>query len=563
MKFISRVKTAVNILMNKSSRPRTTVELNHLLDFLGLGDTKDEVLSEATYFACMKVLSEAIGKLPLKLLKYNDDHGVETARDSPLYNVVNSRPNPYMTSTTFWATVEYNRNHYGNAFVLIDGGGDKTKLWILPSADVEVWYDDGKLLGEIPDIYYLYSAGGHIYKFGSEEILHFKTSNSFDGVTGISVQDQLKTTIQGNEKAQQMINKMYDSGFTAKAVLQYTGSLSDENVKAFVAGIEDYGKGNLKDKGIENIIPIPLGSQLQPLNVKLADNQYVEVKQYTALQIASAFGIKPYQIGDYTKSSYASAEAQQLSFYVDTLLYIVKQYEEELSYKLLTDEQIRQGYHFKFNIDVILRADFATKISTLSTAVNSFLMSPNEARAKLDLPNVEGGDALLGNGSSIPVQYTGAQYTDIDGEETEPTEIIEDEEVESTPDEIIKIIGNIKNGTITYEQAVQIIIVTIGYDEATARALLGSPEDYEPDPVPPQLLTEPSEEDDTVDNENTDSEEETTNEGEEIPDDEEESDENDDLVEENEEDNEEETDDNRSHKSNSLREEEKNGREKP
>jgi HK97 family phage portal protein len=306
--------------------------------------------------------------------------------------------------------VEYNRNHYGNAYVLIDGAGEKTRLWIMPSDEVEVWYDDMKLLGDIPDIYYIYSHGGKRYKFGSEEVMHFKTSNMLDGIVGISVQDQLKATIEGGAKAQALINKMYDSGFTAKAVLQYTGSLSDDNVKSFVAGIESYAKGELKNEGIENIIPIPLGATLTPLNVKLADNQFIEVKQYTALQIASAFGIKPYQIGDYTKSSYASAEAQQLSFYVDTLLYIVKQYEEELTYKLLAPEECQQGYHFKFNIDVILRADFATKINTLSTAVNSFLYTPNEARAKLDLGNIEGGDRLLGNGASIPVQLTGSQY---------------------------------------------------------------------------------------------------------------------------------------------------------
>lgn len=403
MKLRQRVKRAYNAFRNKS-------ENNDFLDFLGVRNVPTNALSEATYFACLKVLSEAIGKLPLKLLHYNDQNGVITARDHPLYTVLRDRPNPYMTSTTFWSTVEYNRNHYGNAYVLIDGAGEKTRLWIMPSDEVEVWYDDMKLLGDIPDMYYIYSHGGKRYKFGSEEVMHFKTSNMLDGIVGISVQDQLKATIEGGAKAQALINKMYDSGFTAKAVLQYTGSLSDDNVKSFVAGIESYAKGELKNEGIENIIPIPLGATLTPLNVKLADNQFIEVKQYTALQIASAFGIKPYQIGDYTKSSYASAEAQQLSFYVDTLLYIVKQYEEELTYKLLAPEECQQGYHFKFNIDVILRADFATKINTLSTAVNSFLYTPNEARAKLDLGNIEGGDRLLGNGASIPVQLTGSQY---------------------------------------------------------------------------------------------------------------------------------------------------------
>ena len=409
MKFTKRLKTAFNLIFNKSDRQ--TIELNNLFKFLGLNPDEDEkVLSEATYFACMKVLSEAIGKLPLKLLRYNDRNGVETARKHALFNILHSRPNPYMTASTFWSTVEYNRNHYGNAYVWIQGAGENMKLWILPSTDVEVWYDDGKILADQPDLYYLYSGGGKVYRFGSEEILHFKSSNSLDGVLGVSVQTQLKMTIGGAVKSQKMLNKMYESGFTAKAVLQYTGNLNDENVKTFVDGIEKYAKGGLSDEDIKNIIPIPLGSQLTPLNVKLGDNQFIEVKQYTALQIASAFGIKPYQIGDYTKSSYASAEAQQLSFYVDTLLYIIKQYEEELTYKLLSPDEVTDGYHFKFNVGVILRADLKTQVETLVKAINGGLYKANEARSLMDLEAVGGGDTLLVNGTSIPIHMIGQQY---------------------------------------------------------------------------------------------------------------------------------------------------------
>lgn len=397
--------------------------MQNLLKFLGIDDTLDnDALSEATYFACMKVLCEAIGKLPLNLMQYNERNGVTVARTHPLYRVLRDRPNPYMTATTFWSTVEYNRNHYGNAYVWIEGSGSKLNLWILPSTDVQVWYDDARILADVPDVYYLYSGGGKQYRFGSEEVLHFKTSNTFDGIVGVSVRDQLKMTIEGSIKGQKLIDDMYSNGFTAKAVLQYTGNLNDSNVQTFVKGVENYAKGALKETGIENIIPIPFGASLTPLNVKLADNQFIEVKQFTSMQIASAFGIKPYQIGDYTKSSYASAEAQQLSFYVDTLLYNIKQYEEEIAYKLLTDTEAKQGYHAKFNIGVLLRADFKTQVETLSTAVNSFLYTPNEARAKLDLESVEGGDRLLGNGASIPVQYTGLQYVQSQEELTSQSE---------------------------------------------------------------------------------------------------------------------------------------------
>lgn len=437
MQFNKRLRLALRTLFSKSARE--TIELNNLYSFLGIDPSeKNNVLSEATYYACLKVLSEAVGKLPLKLPRYNDKNGVETAREHPLYKILNARPNPYMTASTFWSTVEQNRNHWGNAYVWIKGAGKDMTLWILPSDRVEMWVDDANILPELPDIFYRYSDNGQTFVFGSEEILHFKSSNTLDGVTGISVQDQLRMTIDSNYKAQKLIGKMYDNGFTGKAVLQYTGNLNEANQKSFTKGIQKYLNGELKSEGIENIIPLPFGATLQPLNLKLSDNQFFEVKQYTALQIASAFGIKPYQIGDYTKSSYASAEAQQLSFYVDTLLYILKQYEEELTYKLLSDNDIANGYHFKFNVAVILRADLKTQIDTLSTAVSNFIYTPNEARAKLDLEAKPGGDRLLGNGASIPVELTGSQYTKTEQEETPPDPKPEDdvdENDDGNPDE--------------------------------------------------------------------------------------------------------------------------------
>ena len=419
IKIIENFKKSIKAL---TTRKTNKDQLVALLNFLGLQDTDKSELSEATYFACLKVLSETLGKLPLKLLKHNENNGVTVCRTHPLYRVLNERPNKFMTATTFWSTVEYNRNHHGNAYVLINtkkkSNKVETSLWVLPSDCVEIWYDDAKKINDIPDIYYRYSCTAGTFTFGSEEILHFKTSSTFDGITGMSVRERLKSTIIGNKKAQELVNQMYDNGFTAKAVVQYTSSLSDENAKEFAKGIEKFATGKYSDEELKNIIPIPLGATLTPLNIKLADNQFIEVKKYSALQIASAFGIKPYQIGDYEKSSYSSAEAQQLSFYIDTMLYIIKQYEEEISYKLLSDEEESEGYHFKFNVAVILRADQKTQVETLSKGVSNFIYTPNEARAFLDLEAKEGGDRLLGNGASIPVEYTGAQYiNNFEGEE--------------------------------------------------------------------------------------------------------------------------------------------------
>lgn len=380
-----------------------------LLEFLGISGTQGDALSEATYYACLKVLSESIGKLPLKLLQYTQKGGVRKCYEHPLYSVVGSRPNPYMTATAFWSTMEYNRNHHGNAYAWIqwDGQSGTVKLWPLPSDRVQVWTDNKGIWGMRNAVWYTYNGGeGNSMRIQHDSMLHLRTAASFDGITGKPVRKMLAETIDGNLTAQKMLNKAYRNGFTGKAVLQYTGDLSDANEKRYAKKIDEFINGG----DLQSVIPMAFGTQLVSVNTKLAENDFLGLKKYSALQIAAAFGIKPNQINDYEKASYASAEAQQLAFYVDTLLFVLKQYEEELSAKLLTDEQIRQGYHFKFNAAAILRADQKSQLESLRDAVQGGIYTANEAREFLDKEAKPGGDRLLVNGNMVPIEQAGAAY---------------------------------------------------------------------------------------------------------------------------------------------------------
>lgn len=408
MQIVKRLREAWGVLCGKSYRDDNLAEL---LDFLGISSSlRDDALKEATYFACMKVLSESIGKIPIKIMQHTRQTGTLARREHRYYRILNERPNPYMTATTFWAMMELWRNHYGNAFAWIDERDPQhPKLWPMHPKDTQIYFDNACRLADAPDVYYRYSIGGQSVVIASAEVLHFKNFLTKDGVTGIPTREQISGVIDGGCKAQKMLNKLYESGMTAKAVLQYTGGLNDANVEALKKGIQEYAAG--KDKsGTGGIIPIPMGFTLTPLNIKLTDSQFLELKQYSALQIAAAFGIKPDQIGDYTKSSYSSSEAQQISFLVDTMLFIIKQYEEEISEKLLTPDERGEGYMAKFNSRVLMRVDQFTQIQTISTAIGNFLYMPNEGREFLDMPAVDGGDRLIGNGSTIPLDMIGAQY---------------------------------------------------------------------------------------------------------------------------------------------------------
>lgn len=399
--------------------PAKTVDMQsqELLEWLGIGSTSKNLVSEVTYFTCIKMLSETLAKMPIKIYQ-NTKAGIEKVESNKVHVLLSTRPNALMTPSTFWATVEQNRNHYGNAYVWIRRKNKKRKyiisneiqdFWVMPSNDVQVLIDDDGIFGSKGRLWYRYTDkySGEQYVFNSDDVMHFKTSYSFDGILGVPVREILKETVEGGLESQNFMNNLYKSGLTAKAVLEYTGDLNEEAKTRLVKGFEEFANGS-KNSG--KIIPVPLGMKLVPLDIKLTDSQFFELKKFNALQIAGAFGIKPNQINDYEKSSYANSEMQQLSFYVDTVLFILKQYEEEINYKLLSKEEIEEGIFLKFNEKVILRTDSKTQIEALSKAVNNGIYTPNEAREYMDKPAKDKGDRLYMNGNYIPIEYVGEQY---------------------------------------------------------------------------------------------------------------------------------------------------------
>lgn len=416
-----------NAIAGEGTSGRDTANLNEakLLEWLGIDTSKPKAIAETTYFTCLKVLSETMGKLPLKFYQDDGQGGriqpdlKNEAKRNEIDTILN-RPNPYMSPSTFWSTMEANCQHHGNAYAWIQRSYTKTgpfenvqtieALWPMQPQDVVVYMDDAGIFGNKGILYYQYTnpVSGDVFVFRQDNVIHIKTWLTWDGVMGKSVRDILETTLNGEGYAQRYLESLYETGLTASSVLQYTGDLNDQLRKQLQAKYDSLLTGA---QNAGKVVALPVGMTLTPLSYKLADAQFLELKKYSALQIAAAFGVKPNQINDYEKSSYANSETQQLAFLVDTLLFRLSQYEQELNYKLLSQkERLDDGYLFRFNEKVLLRANSETQMKTITSAVNNGLYTPNEGRHLLDLPSKEGGDVLIVNGNYVPLTEVGAAY---------------------------------------------------------------------------------------------------------------------------------------------------------
>ena len=199
------------------------------------------------------------------------------------------------------------------------------------------------------------------------------------------------------------MGEKYSSGLQDPIVVQYAGDLSESlsaKIKKKFASL-----GGAKNAG--KVIPIPSEYKVNQLETKLVNSQFFELQGLTTRQIANAFGIKSFQLNDMEKSTYNNVEQQNRAFYSDTLQNVLTSYEQEMNYKLLSEGD-RKNHYWKFNVDSVLRSDFASRIDGYSKSITNGIMTIAEAREKEDLPYKEGTDRLiLGNGAAVFVDDIG------------------------------------------------------------------------------------------------------------------------------------------------------------
>src|SRR5690625_2259576 len=365
-------------------------------------DMKKDDEKKATLFTCLRILSDSVSKLPLKV------HDDKQVIDHELSKVLGLRPNILMSAATFWRTIEYQVNWYGYSIVPIEKVYGKVKSLIpINMENVEMYVDDvGLLDNKKKPIYFTYEQNGNEYEFHYDEVLYF-VGMTADGISPMPIREQLRTLIDNAEQANRYTNYYLKNGLHSRGVVKYVGDLSEakqeelqKRLTRVAGGIEKAGQ----------LLPLPLGFDYQSISTSLRDAQFTELQELTERQIASAFGVKMHQLNNLERSTHTNSEHQQKEFYIETLQPKLTAYEQELTYKLLTEKEISEGFFIRFNVDAILRSSLKERYEAYNQGIQGGFLKPNEAREKENLQPEPEGDKLYFNGNMIPVEMAGEQY---------------------------------------------------------------------------------------------------------------------------------------------------------
>ena len=129
--------------------------------------------------------------------------------------------------------------------------------------------------------------------------------------------------------------------------------------------------------------------------------QLVELKQFVVKEIARLLNLSPVFLQDLTDGTYSNTEQQDLQLTKYTLTRWAKQLEQEMNLKLFGRKANR--LFVEFNMDGILRGDFASRMAGHAQAIQNGIETPNEARQMENRPALPHGDQLLIQGATVPL----------------------------------------------------------------------------------------------------------------------------------------------------------------
>ena len=369
----------------------------------GKAVTERSAMQMTAVYSCVRILAEAVAGLPLHLYRYKEDGGKEKAIDHPLYLLLHDEPNPEMSSFVFRETLMTHLLLWGNAYAQIirNGKGEVVALYPLMPNKMTVDRDSNGQL------YYQYNRSneeaptmkGTSVNLRPSDVLHIP-GLGFDGLVGYSPIAMAKNAIGMAIACEEYGAKFFANGAAPGGVLEHPGTIKDPQ------RVRESWQSTFGGSGNANKIAVlEEGMKYTPIGISPEQAQFLETRKFQINEIARIFRVPPHMVGDLEKSSFSNIEQQSLEFVKYTLEPWLIRWEQSIQRSLLSTDE-KPLYFVKFNVDGLLRGDYASRMQGYATARQNGWMSANDIREleNLDrIPTEDGGDLYLINGNMLPL----------------------------------------------------------------------------------------------------------------------------------------------------------------
>lgn len=336
-------------------------------------------------------LARNIAQIGIHVFQRVSDTDRKRLADHPLAQLL-GRPNPRTTRYRLIDALVNDLGIFDVAFWLKAKGEDSTQPrallrirpdMVTPQGDNWLW----------PDKFRVKGARGYT-DFDADQVVFFRGYNPTDNRWGLSPMETLRQVLAEEWEAGRWREQLWRNG------ARFPGHIRRPKDTAWAPGAAERFKADWRGlytgdgPGAGGTPVLEDGMEFHPNGITPQQAQYLETRKLTREEVAAAFHIPLPMVGILDHATFSNIEEQHKNLYQDTLGPWLTMISEEIELQLLPDLDSSPGIYVEFNLAEKMQGDFATEAGALQGAVGGPFMTPNEARARRNLPSVDGGDEL-------------------------------------------------------------------------------------------------------------------------------------------------------------------------
>ncbi len=360
----------------------------------GITVNPEQAMRVSAVFACIRVLAETIGSLPLVVYRRLTPRGKERAQDHYLYEILHDQPNPEMTSFDFREALMGHVLGWGNgmAEIEVDGAGRVKALWPLRPDQTQLRRVDGQLFYFVQDpVHPQDDAGNRAYvgRLPAERVFHLH-GLGFNGLLGYSVIRYAREAIGLAMAAEEFGARFFANDATPGVVIKHPQHLSKEALDHLTGSWEELHSA-LENK--HRMAILEEGMSIERIGVPPEEGQWLEIRRFQVAEIARLYRVPLALLEEHEKAAtYASVEQFMQSFEKHSIRPWLVRWEQAIRRSLLLPRE-RATIFSEFLIEGLLRGDTAARYQAYAVGRQWGWLSANDIRDLENQNPIEGGDA--------------------------------------------------------------------------------------------------------------------------------------------------------------------------
>jgi HK97 family phage portal protein len=383
MGLVTTVKALGRALLPEKRGSLENPSTSLLTAFVGESTTAGPVVNDRTalhgsaVWAAVTTIASDIASLPFKLYRKTDS-GRQEVTDHPLVGVLNCQANPQMTAVALRETLTGHALLRGGGYAIrgYDGAGRTSEL-------VPVAPDRVERRG---NVYHVRTSRG-VERVPSDMMLHIHGLGS-DGLTGWSVVQYAAQSFGLGLAMQEHGARFFSNDARPGGILTHPESLSKEAATTLKRAWQKAHSG----QNAHRIALLEEGLTWQAVGITSEEAQFLESRQFQTEEVARWFNIPPHKIGDMSRATFSNVTHQAIQYVQSTLTPWLRRWEQEVDRTLLSKYEREDGLYVEHSVQAMLRGDAPARGEFYRTLLNIGAMTPNEVRARENLPAIEGGD---------------------------------------------------------------------------------------------------------------------------------------------------------------------------